>query len=167
MSTALLLFLLLSVAAVRIAHTVLRVSRWPIAAYDLFCEVFPNDLHLYTIVLDDCHGRQYSALPGQVVPIEYFRTNGLIGNVYVRSSDTARKHRLALLLLSRLNEQPWSVFDEVAPSIRPLPGRRFVRLRIYSSYFQFDRLAISAPISDQGVPVQVIFDSYATEPLAP
>lgn len=166
MSPNLLLLFLLAFAVFAIAHTIVRVSRWPFAAYDLFCEVFPYDLSLYTVVLDDCQGRHYTALPGQVVPIEYCRTNGLIGNVYVRGSDSGRQHRLAQVLLAHLNERPWRIFDEVSPSIRPLPGRKFVRLRIYHAYFRLRHSSSSGDVAEAAIPLKMIFDSNRTGPAA-
>lgn len=81
----------------------------------------------YGFIVRDSQGERYCVWPGNVIPIEYYRTNSLVANVFLRGDD-ATKQALCDALLDLLNGGCPSRFDEMLPLVRPRSGRKFVGL---------------------------------------
>ncbi|WP_037908087.1 HTTM domain-containing protein [Actinacidiphila yeochonensis] len=143
-------WILVALAAVMLAHTLLRGSHWPISCHDLFADLFPMELDYYAVVLVDAAGDEQFALPGAVVPIEYFRTANLIGNVFLRGSDRGVRDALAKSVLGWANGCRWPRGGEIMHPVRRNPQIPFVGVRIALYRFDFRRLQPSQQLDSCG-----------------
>lgn len=92
----------------------------------MFAFVPPRRTGLLEAVLYHDDGSTQVVPPGRLIPVEFFRANGIAARVFGAAGDDARKDRLARLLLARLNRAPWSPFDErYAPAVPP-SGSSFI-----------------------------------------
>lgn len=103
---------------------------WPFCSYDMFAQRAVATPQTLQVTLIDDQGDATGVHPGAVLPIEFFRANELIYEIFVRGQDSERKQRLAADILRRLNEEPWPAFDETWASSTPRSKRRFVALEV-------------------------------------
>lgn len=103
---------------------------WPFCSYDMFAQRAASNPQTLQVTLIDDQGDATRVHPGAVLPIEFFRANELIYEVFVRGRDSERQQRLAADILRRLNEEPWAAFDETWAASAPRGKRRFVALEV-------------------------------------
>lgn len=103
---------------------------WPFCSYDMFAQRAVPRPRTLQVTLTDDRGDAVQVQPGNVLPVEFFRANELLYEVFVRGQDRQRKRQLASDILRRLNEEPWSAFDETWAARAAQKGRRFVSLEV-------------------------------------
>ncbi len=111
-------------AAVQLLHTLRNTNRWPFVAQNMFSHDLPVLTRLM-VVLYDSRGGEHVVFPYSVLPIEFFRAQRVLSQVYMEGSDAECQERFAIELLERLNDAPWGAYDEVEASVRPPEGTRF------------------------------------------
>lgn len=108
-----------------------RGTFWPLCAYDMFALRTSPPFETVRVVLIDDRGVRTHAHPGNVLPLEFFRSVVLISRTYREPAPEPTRQRLAEAILRGLRERPWSGFDEVWPAVRPEPGHEFVAVAFY------------------------------------
>lgn len=111
---------------VQLAHTCFRTNNWPFCSYSLFS--FRPGLAVSTlrVIFHGADGSTQTGRAGQLVPLEFFRAQQVLYDVYVRSDDRVRATAVAHVLLDRLNSAPWAGFDETLAAARQPSGVQFV-----------------------------------------
>jgi hypothetical protein len=112
--------------AVQLIHTLQNANRWPFVAQNMFSHTAPLVVPRLMVVLHDSLGGARVVFPYSVLPVEFFRAQRLLYQVYLEGEDADRQERFAVTLLARLNDDPWPAFDEVEAPARPPPSARFV-----------------------------------------
>jgi hypothetical protein len=114
------------VISIQIILTLMDTNFWPFCSYDLF-SFLPTEARTRLIVAmyEDDHTVQ-TVSPGNILPLEFFRANHLIADVYFYPGNAKRKIAFAAYILDQLNNAPWIAFDETYAAATPQSGRRFV-----------------------------------------
>jgi hypothetical protein len=156
----LLLAGLLALVAFQITNTVKVRKPWPFTGHNLFSAIFPLELTQFAVVLHDSCGGRVTAVPGEVVPIEYFRLNNLFNDIYIHGSSLQRE-QFARDMLHWLNHSPWRWFDEMYPAIRPPAKSTFIGLQIVIERFDLRRPELASQAKHTGQTVEVLYSFFA------
>lgn len=125
-----LFFFVVSFYGIQIWHTVYNQVNWPFCSHNIYYHRSPLVKDLFCIVLEDNTGRFLSVDPRHTLPIEGYRCGSILRKIFVTNFNAEKKQAFSKLLLERLNQGGWNKFDErFAPAI-PMPGNRFIGLRI-------------------------------------
>ena len=141
----------------QLLHTLFNVNNWPFCSYNMFNFVTPLQTKIIRVALHLDDGGQQLVAPGNILPLEFFKANSLIVNVYGVSADERRKEQLSEMILRRLNSDPWPAFDETYRAARAPHGSKYVGFDLvlnaedYSQYKYGEELRPTA---------QTVFYSY-------
>jgi hypothetical protein len=152
-------------AAVQLAHTLRNTNRWPFAAQNMFSHDAPVMTRLMVVLYDSLGGERV-VFPYSVLPVEFFRAQRVLSQVYLESGDFERQERFACALLDRLNDAPWSAFDEVDASARPPAGARFEGFELVLYEYTLDAYVPGAELTSIRRPLELVC-SCRNEPSAP
>jgi hypothetical protein len=128
-------------------HMWAKQDDFPFCSHGLFNDLYQAQVSLLLIRVHDSAGGSAIVDSGRVVPIEWYRSVGLVDNVLVQGDDPGRKQAVARLLLDHLNHEPWHAFDESFASIRPTPGATFVGLDVVTLDFDLTRYRYGQPLA--------------------
>jgi hypothetical protein len=135
---------------------------WPFCPYNLFAfRINLREVQYFQVILREDDGVTQTVAPGHVVPMEFFRANGILINVFWLGKDKARQDAIARTLLDHLNKHPWPEFDETYPAARPRPGHRFVGLDIVGAVWDFADYRYAEPFPPKQT---LVLFSYHVEP---
>lgn len=144
-------------ALVQLGHTLADRNRWPFAAQNMFAHALPARVPRIMVALHDSHGGKRTVFPHDVLPIEFFRAQRLLGDVYFDSEDIELQSRFAEELLDRLNRRPWRAFGEIEAAARPPVGATFVGFDVLWVEYDIDRYVHGADLSSIEHSAEAVF----------
>lgn len=150
--------------AVQVVHTLRNTNRWPFVAQNMFSHAAPAVTPRLMVVLHDSLGGSRGVFPYSVLPVEFFRAQRLLFQVFVEGDDAERQERFAVTMLDRLNEAPWSAFDEVEASVRPPPGARFVGFELVSYEYALEEYVAGAELASIQRPGETVCSVHLASP---
>jgi|GEM_PF-2321904 len=123
----------------QLLQTLANRPRWPWVPQNMFAHDLADPVRRLVVALWDSHGNHVLVEPGNVLPVEFFRAQRMLLQVFAPESDDQHKDEFAQRLLARLNDRPWRAWDEVDASARARPGTRFVGFDLALAEFEFER----------------------------
>ncbi|KFE68870.1 hypothetical protein [Hyalangium minutum] len=150
--------------AVQLVHTLRNTNRWPFVAQNMFSHAVPAVTPRLMVVLHDSLGGSRVVFPYSVLPVEFFRAQRLLFQVFVEGDDAERQERFAVTMLDRLNEAPWAALDEVESSIRPPPGARFVGFELVSYEYAIEEYVAGAELASIQRPLETLCSVHLASP---
>jgi hypothetical protein len=69
--------------------------------------------------------------PWGLMPVEFFRVEKILEQVFLAHSSTALKDEFSAALLNRLNKRRWRNWDEIRAPFHPPPGHQIVAMELY------------------------------------
>ena len=130
---------------------VFNVNKWPFVAQNMFAHRYRGLIKRMVIVLYRERGNKCLVLPGDVIPVAFFRAQRVLLNVYTGQACHEDIERFSRDLLHRLNYQPWPKFDEINKSAVSLENDKFIAFKIYIAELDLARekkLTRSSTIED-------------------
>ena len=97
----------------------------------MFAHKYRGLIKRMVIVLYRENGNKCLVLPGDVIPVAFFRAQRVLLNVYTGQADHEDIERFSRDLLHRLNYQPWPKFDEINKSAESPENNKFTAFKIY------------------------------------
>ncbi|WP_212004980.1 hypothetical protein [Chitinophaga sp. HK235] len=134
----LLLVFLFAFFGVQVSHTFYNTNNWPFCSYNMFNRIMPPETEEFMIWLYDSKGNRQLVLPGNAIPIEYYRTPVIMGDVFDGDNEDS-KRKLCEILLNHLNKSPWGKFDEILPAAKPTPGSHFIGMDVFLYHYNLDQ----------------------------
>ncbi|MBW8687199.1 hypothetical protein [Chitinophaga rhizophila] len=122
---------------IQVSHTIRNTNSWPFCSYNMFNRMMQPKIDEFMIWLYDSKGNKQLVLPGNAIPIEYYRTPVLMSDVFDGNNESS-KVQLCRILLDHLNTAPWGKFDEILPSARPTPGSHFTGMEVFIYNYDLD-----------------------------
>ncbi len=116
--------------------TVRDTRRWPVSPYNMFNRTLPERFPQPRCTLLD-GDRWTSLLPVYgLMPLDFFRTVGIMRSVYLECRDPDVQAEFTRLLLAELNERPWRAFDEIRAPHRPSGPEGFRDLQVWEVWIE-------------------------------
>lgn len=109
--------LLLAFCSAQISLTVLDRNAWPLSSHNFFAFQPGVLVQRVELELTAADGRRLVGVPGQFMPIEFFRANRIVQQVFAPDEFDEPKRQLAAETLRLLRTDPWPKFDETLPAI--------------------------------------------------
>ena len=153
-------------AAAQLAHTLRNTNRWPFVAQNMFSHAAPPVMARIMVELHDSLGGKQLVFPYSVLPVEFFRAQRLLLEVYQEGNDAERQERFTIALLDRLNRSPWQAFDEVEAAARPPPGARFVGFDLVPYEYALDAYVPGTDLAAIRRPLEVVCSCRIEPPAA-
>lgn len=122
----------------QLIQTLANRPRWPWVPQNMFAHDLPDPVRRVVVALWDSQGGHVLVEPGNVLPVEFFRAQRMLIQVFASKARGLERDAFALRLLARLNDRPWSAWDEVDAAARPRPGTRFVGFDLALAEFEFE-----------------------------
>jgi hypothetical protein len=146
--------------AIQLLHTLSNINRWPFPAQNMFSHNLPAEVPRLMVKLHDSQGVTQVVFPYSVLPVEFFRAQRILCQVYLENDDFALQDQFAYEVLKRLNEAPWGSYDEVEPSARPSPGATFVGLELAHYDYLVDAYLPGRELSSIQRPGQIYYSVH-------
>jgi hypothetical protein len=108
---------------------------WPFSHYAMFAYRAESSPFSVKVTLHQDNGQSFTTLARSVIPMEGFRDNSVMADVYITGKDDETKRALAQLVLDRLNHGGFRGFDERYDSVNPDRGHRFTGLDVVVQYW--------------------------------
>ncbi len=108
---------LLAFCIAQITLTVLNRNGWPLSSHNFFAFHPGVSVERVELELTAADGRRLVGVPGQFMPIEFFRANRVAQQVFAVDEFDEPKRVLAAEILRLLRTDPWPHFDETLPAI--------------------------------------------------
>jgi hypothetical protein len=153
-------------AAVQLAQTLRNTNRWPFVAQNMFSHAVPPVTQRLMVELHDSLGGKHLVFPYCVLPVEFFRAQRLLLQVYQEGNDPERQERFTATLFDRLNGAPWRAFDEVEAAATPPPGARFVGFDLVAYEYALDAYVPGADLATIRRPLEVVCSCHIEAPAA-
>jgi len=122
---ALLLFV-----GVQIRQTIVDESVFPFSSYGMFNNLTQDTSWVLKAHLRDNEGEITSVDVAHLFPVEFFKTRGFITNVFLKDTPQEKRRAFATRIVERLNQSPWSGFDETEAAAKAKAGRHYVDIKI-------------------------------------
>jgi hypothetical protein len=133
---------------IQLFHTFVNVNHWPFCSYNMFNVTTPSRVITLKAILYQADGSRQTVSPGRILPIEFFRANNLVSEVYRKSDQREVQDLLSADIIFRLNNAPWGAFDETFSSARPIGDSPFTGIEIVACEENFADL-VNSPFGNQ------------------
>lgn len=108
---------------------------WPFSSHRLFSQLPERTKWIVQARVTDTQNVTQYVHPGRVIPLEYSRCSGLVRNIFKSS------HKLPFrnYVLSRINKEPWTTFDEMFPMVQASPSSMFTSVAFVEQLVEFGK----------------------------
>ena len=130
---------------------IFNVNKWPFVAQNMFAHKYKGLIKRMVVVLYRENGNKCLVLPGDVIPVAFFRAQRVLLNIYTSKANCENIERFSRDLLHRLNYQPWTKFDEINKSVACSENNKFIAFKIYIAELDLikeERLTKNSTIED-------------------
>ncbi len=141
--------------AVQFYHTLTYQVHWPINPTNLFYKKASKQTSLYRFVLIDDAGTSQVVDPARAIPLERFRLGGIIRTALRNPKNPEARERFSRSMITRLNENPWRGFDEIASPALPSIGRHFVAFELQRH--TFDLTTYTYPTTPTPTQIETVY----------
>jgi len=127
--------------SIQLFHTWNNKNRWPFVAQNMFAHDLPDPVKRIVCIVRDTNGIQKTVFPYAILPVEFFRAQRMLIQVFLTGNDEDKQAEFAKYILDRLNNSPWIGIDEIESPVRPSDGAIFTRLTLQLRSYDFTQFA--------------------------